>query len=489
MKAARWPGEHTPIWVKLSGAFLIVIAVGFMTVNLITDQVVSDQYAQFASAASLDQARAVAPLFMSYYSHSGSWSRLDDLYEGGMDGMMSSGMAGRMMGSMSNLSQSAMNLMMVFPSLAQNNLMLVDEGGRIVLDVDRAMLGQTLSDELLAKGVALELEGNRIGTLISGSALARFTATGREFLGALNQGVLLAALVAGLVALALGALLVRQFTRPLKAVTQAAEQIAAGNFKQQVRVSSHDEVGRLAEAFNSMSAQLQQSEQLRRQMTADTAHELRTPIAVLSGDLEALLDGFSDPSQDTFRAMHKELQRLTRLVNELHELSLLEAGEMQLLARATDLTPLVDQLIETFRPNALARGISLCAELDKNLPSVSADADRIAQVVHNLLSNALRHTPAGGRVSVKLCRQENAVLCAVSDTGAGLAADELPWVFQRFWRADKSRDRKSGGAGLGLAIAKKLIEAHGGDIRVESRPGKGATFAFTLPFGAKAIRN
>jgi len=154
---------------------------------------------------------------------------------------------------------------------------------------------------------------------------------------------------------------------------------------------------------------------------------------------------------------------------------------MQLLNRETDLTALVAQQIETFRPNALAQGISLCTKLDENLPLVNADADRIAQVVHNLLSNAIRHTPEGGQVTVKLCRQGNNALCAVSDTGAGLTADELPWVFQRFWRADKSRDRKSGGTGLGLSIAKQLIEAHGGHIRVESQPGQGATFVFTLP--------
>jgi len=472
--------ERPPFWIKLSGAFLAVIVVGVIIVNLVTDRIVTEEYARFVAAASLEQAQAAAPLFVAYYDQRGSWEGLETLmaHDQGMGWMMDHSMGNEMMES---LDRGTMSLAMIAPTLARNDIVLADEAGRVVLDFDETLLNQLLSPQVLDQGIPLQVSGRRVGTLISGSALARFTSTAQQFLNALKQGGLIAAVAAGLAALALGALLVRQMVRPLNALTRAAERIAAGDLAQRVAIPSRDQLGQLAVAFNAMSEKLKQSEQLRRQMVADVAHELRNPIAVLRGDVEALLDGFSSPARETFQAMDAELQRLTRLVNQLHELSLLEAGEMRLERRSINFPQLLARVADAFRPSAEAKGVSLVTRLQENVLSVNGDTDRLTQVLHNLLSNALRFTPSGGQITVELKRQASDVICSVSDTGPGIAPQDLPWVFERFWRADKSRDRKSGGTGLGLSIAKKLVEAHGGQLGVQSTLGHGATFVIHLP--------
>jgi len=475
----KTPLIRVPFWLKLSGAFLVVIVAGVLTVNVVVTRVVTNQYAQFMAAASLEQARSLAPLFVAYHDQNRGWTGIETTVSGGMGGTM-----GRMGGGMRpNENGAAMNLAMIVPTLARDDLVLADENGRVVLDVGRALLGQTLDPSALLQGVPLVTpEGRRVGTLLSGSVLLRFPAPTRQFFRSLNQGILLAGLTAGLVALGLGTLLVRQLTRPLRAVTRAAQNIAAGKLKQTVSVPSRDELGQLAQAFNAMSARLERAEALRQQMIADTAHELRTPIAVIQADLEALLDGYSKPDEATFRSLYKEMQRLTRLVNDLHDLSLLEAGEINLELRATDMEALLQQLAATLGPNAQARGVTLKTLLEGDAGFVAyADADRILQVLHNLTSNALRYTLPGGQITLALERHADHIECSVTDTGSGLSPEALTLVFERFWRADKARGRQGGGSGLGLSICKKLVEAHGGQMTVSSAPGQGTCFRFTLP--------
>jgi len=480
-------GLRIPFWLKISGAFLVVIAVGVLMVNVIVTHVVTNQYARFMAAASLEQARAVAPLFVAYYAQNKGWTGIETTVLGGMGNAMNRAM-GRMGSEMQNENNVTMSLAMIVPTLARDDLVLADKNGRVVLDVNRALLDQMLAPSYLSQGMPLVTsEGRHIGTLLSGSVLLRFPPPTRQFFRSLNRGILLAGLVAGLVALALGTLLVRQLMRPLRAVTQAAENIAAGKLKQTVSVPSYDEIGKLSVAFNVMSTRLQRAEALRQQMVADTAHELRTPIAIIQGDLEALLDGYSQPDEATFLSLYKEMQRLTRLVNDLHDLSLLEAGEINLELRATDMKVLLQQLAATFGPNTQAHNVVLKTLWEGGTGFVVyADADRVLQVLHNLTSNALRYTPPGGQITLALERQADYVACSVTDTGPGLSLEELTLVFERFWRADKARGRQGGGSGLGLSICKKLVETHGGQMTVSSTPGQGTCFNFTLPLALDA---
>lgn len=323
------------------------------------------------------------------------------------------------------------------------------------------------------------------------------------FISAVNRSLLLAAAVAGLVALALTAALSRGILGPIEALTAAARAMEQGDLSQRVRVRSRDELGVLAHAFNAMADGLARIEQLRRQLVTDVAHELRTPLTNIRGYLEALRDGVAAPTPELIGSLHDEALLLNRLVNDLQDLALAEAGQLRLDRRPVALAPLVEQAVGALGPALAEKELRIATELPAGLPEVYADAERIGQVLRNLLANAITHTPAGGAITVcavqatsdegrKTKDQGTAsqpfascpssfVLIKVADTGPGIAPEQLGLVFERFFRADPSRARATGGAGLGLAIVRQLVEAHGGQVWAESAPGEGATFLFTLP--------
>jgi signal transduction histidine kinase len=293
--------------------------------------------------------------------------------------------------------------------------------------------------------------------------------------------LLLAAGVAGLAAVLLTLVLSRRILRPVEALTAAAQRMEKGDLSQRVEVHSQDEIGELARAFNAMADGLARLEELRRNMVTDVAHELRTPLSNIRGYLEALQDGVVEPKPEVIDSLHEEAMLLNRLVDDLRELTLAEAGQLKLERRPVAPADLVDRALEAARAQAEAKGIALQADLPEDLPLVDVDSQRIGQVLGNLLSNALTHTPPGGKVVVVARAKQLAVEVSVSDTGEGIPLERLPYIFERFYRADRSRSRATGGTGLGLSIAKQLVEAHGGRISVASQVGQGTTFTFTLP--------
>lgn len=303
----------------------------------------------------------------------------------------------------------------------------------------------------------------------------------------LALGIALAAAV--LVALAVSVVLTRRIGASLAALTTAARQVAGGRFA--ARVPAPDmgrEFDELVLAFNQMAARLQESENLRHRLLADVAHEVRTPVATLNAHLEGLEDGVVGAGPETFAVLRAQSARLTRLAEDLAAVTKAESGELTLAPTPTDPAELVHLAHVAARERAEAAGIVLVAEVEPDLPRVPADPERMAQVLGNLVDNALRHTPPGGRVTIAARRDAGRpgthVTLAVSDTGEGIAAEHLPHVFERFYRADTARDRASGGSGIGLAITKALVEAHGGSAGVRSAgPGTGATFTVTLPVG------
>jgi len=230
-----------------------------------------------------------------------------------------------------------------------------------------------------------------------------------------------------------------------------------------------------------MAADLQRTEQLRLNMVADAAHELRTPLSNVKGYLEAIRDGLKEPDAGTIQSLDEEVTLLSRLVDDLQELSLAEAGELTLRCRPEDITGIIERAVAARHPRATAKGISLSADLPDELPRVNVDPDRISQVLRNLLENAVAHTARGGAVSVSAEQQGDRVAVSVTDNGEGIPAEDLPNVFERFYRVDKSRTRATGGSGLGLTIARRLVEVHGGRIEAFSEPGAGSRFTFTIP--------
>jgi two-component system OmpR family sensor kinase/two-component system sensor histidine kinase BaeS len=302
----------------------------------------------------------------------------------------------------------------------------------------------------------------------------------------MQQALWISALVAGGVALAAGSLLAASILRPLRRVEATVETIARGDLAARVTPVGRDEIGRLAEGVNLMAAGLQRQEELRQRMVSDIAHELRTPLSVIQGNLQAILDGVYPLEASEIRILFDESRLLSRLVEDLHELALAEAQRLPLQIETVPVSAALAQAADSFHALADGRGVRIVAGSAATL-QVRADAGRLQQVLHNLIANALRHTPAGGEVRLDAATSAGMVRFTVTDSGAGIAAQDLPHIFDRFYRAEKDRARAEDGAapasgsGLGLAIVKALVEAQGGSAGAESQAGRGTTVWFTLP--------
>ena len=303
------------------------------------------------------------------------------------------------------------------------------------------------------------------------------------YFDALQSSLWWAALVAGILAVGLAILFSRLITGPVNALKASAQRIREGDLTQRVPPGPDDEIGDLAAAFNSMAEQLETTETGRRQLLADVVHELRTPLSIIQGNLEAWQDGVVAPTPESIAPVHEEAVLLSRLITDLRDLSLAEAGQLTMTRETTDISGLATSTLAPYHERATAQGVALLLDVPKEpLPPANIDPGRIRQVLRNLIENALRHTPQHGTVRVSaLPGPRGFVLIQVSDTGTGISHEDLPHVFEHFYKADPSRERGRGGSGIGLAIVKQLVEAHGGSVHVESEPHKGSTFSFTVP--------
>ncbi|HTI13034.1 MAG TPA: HAMP domain-containing sensor histidine kinase [Dictyobacter sp.] len=322
--------------------------------------------------------------------------------------------------------------------------------------------------------------------------LAEPTASDNILLSQINIYVILAGLIVAIIASACSFLFVRRFIRPLQSLTMAAEQMKQGQYTERVPIpASQDEVGRLALTFNEMAdtiesdmGELRRQDQMRRDLIANIAHDLATPLTAIQGLSEALADDVvsdMDARQETAQRIGREIQRLRRLVADVRQMTLMEARQIQLDLAPLDLQALVDETIIVIAPECEQKGIAIQNNTTPATPPVLADSDRVTQVLLNLLDNARRHTPAGGTISVSATTYHNELQVTVNDTGVGINATDLPHIFERFYRADRSRTSSTGGSGLGLSIVKAIITAHNGRIWAESTPGQGTRITFTLP--------
>ncbi len=315
----------------------------------------------------------------------------------------------------------------------------------------------------------------------------------RNFHDALTEAMVIALLVSGAAAVLISWFVSRRIVAPIQAMSRVSRRIAEGHYEERVAVppdavEGTDELGELALNFNRMAERLARTEEARRQWLADISHEMRTPLASILAYAEGLQDGVFPPEPEIYQQIVREAKRLQRLVDDLHELSRLEAGAYTLDRRPVPPGRLIDEVVQRFNPAYTNKGVTLTTDVPPNTPPVWADAERVVQVLSNLLDNALRHTPSGGQVTVRVVPpqapggEKGFVRFEVIDNGEGIPPEHLPHLFRRFYRVDKSRSRQRGGSGIGLTIARLLVEAHGGRIKAHSPgPGQGSTFTFTLP--------
>jgi signal transduction histidine kinase len=459
------------LWVKVGLGFVLVALAAVGLVGILANRATTQQFQVYISQGRQMRALRLAPEFADYYAQTGSWAGV----EAWMADLDSQPTGGRGMGRGQGMTAGT----------TLDRLLLADPDGQVVADSLGLLGGEALSDRELAFGVPVEVDGQQVGTLLATAPADAHQTLEAQFIQDVNRSLWLAALAAVGLALVAGLLLARQLTAPLRALTDAAQRLAKGRGQPggtepvpQVQVRSEDELGELAGAFNQMARSLAHQETLRRNLMADIAHELRTPLSVIRSDVEALLDGVYEPSLENLASLHEETLLLSRLVDDLRALAQAEAGQLRLERRPSELPELLEGVLSGFECAAGAQKQALCLDLAPDLPPVDADPQRVRQVLGNLVSNALRHAADAGQIRISALPRGDMVQVSVADSGPGISPQDLPHVFDRFWRGNASRAE---GSGLGLSIARELVRAHGGEIWVESTPGQGATFHFTLP--------
>ncbi|MFL7837170.1 MAG: ATP-binding protein [Candidatus Promineifilaceae bacterium] len=446
---------RTSLWSRLTIAFVFVALIGVTLVAVLANRATSlgfQRYLQAGEIASLGDLQAELATF---YDLQGDWTGVNNILRDSSIGPQ---------GSVGGY----------FLRVLDTNDEVVGRRG-----------GQSRSEEEFDMRLPIMVGDTQVGTLLAEPAGGAGSGhAGEQYLASVNQAILLSGLVAILIALFLGLILARRITRPLSQLTEATHDLAAGDLGRQVPVNSEDELGRLASDFNQMARALELSEAQRRQLLADTAHDLRTPIAVMQSHLEAMLDGVFPMTPENLAAIHEETLHLGRLVEDVRLLSLAETGQLPLEKKPVDLLELTGQVVSAFAPLAESDGVLLESDLQP-VPFITADPARLHQVLANLISNAMRFAPLGTgetpTVIITLQPGDGQALITITDNGPGLTAEQQARVFDRFWRSDRSRDRQGGNSGLGLAISKSIVEAHGGQISVTATPGEGATFTVSLP--------
>jgi len=460
--------------IRLLLAFILVILVSLLGVAFFMHQETAQDVYTFIYRGGIYEAEDLVTELEDHFRASGSWENVASLFPPPGKGYGQGEGKGRGLGPGSKSS-----------SEAGGNLYLYDAGGNLVYDPQNLGAEGSLDGEEFQSAIPLVVDGEAVGYLLPPGGHVFGQNVEAELLGQLNQALLSAALIAGGLALILALLLSFYLLRPVRELRRAATRMSEGDLTQRVRASGKDELATLGKAFNHMAASLEEGEQRRQSMTADIAHELRTPLAVQRANLEAMLDGIYPLTTKNLGPVLEQNQLLTRLVADLRTIALVDAGELNLNILHADLNRIVSSVVERFRPQADRQQISLGIELDAACPVMEADRDRIEQILINLLNNALHYTPEGGEIRISTsCNIHIAgqfALVEIRDSGAGIPPDALPHIFERFYRVDRSRSREEGGTGLGLAIARKLAEAHGGTLIAANNPEGGALFRLSLP--------
>lgn len=456
--------------LRLIVMFMLVVMVAVGTVALLVSQATANNLQTYSQAKNIQQINSA--LLTAYHQHQSQ--------------------------------QALQTLAEQFARSLHERIVLFDHDMRVIADSDRKLIGQviTLPGSLLPSSSTFtstlymayppsSSPSDSANTVFyqsysQGASPISDSSPETTFLTSVNHSLWLAVLIAGLTALLLALVFASTLLKPLHTLKAVAHQMEQGNLNKRVAIKARGEIGALAHAFNAMADSLSRAEQLRRNLVSDVAHELRNPLMNIRGTLELLQDDVLEPTPETLASLYEETSLLSRLVADLQDLSLAEAGQLRLNLQPVALEEVVRQATHMVQPALARKHLALRVQLPPDLPRVHADPERVAQILRNLLSNAITHTPIQGEISITASLSESTVKICVQDSGVGIAPEHLPYLFERFYRADSSRARATGGTGLGLAIVKQMVEAHEGQITVESQPGKGACFIFTLPTARSA---
>ncbi len=448
--------------VALITAGLLAISIRLTSVNRLSTLIVDQQRSTLEG------------VLLEYYAANGSWSGVNDEWQ-----------QLRFRSFPTPDAPSADHHVIVGPNFSpnpnrRNSFGLADAQGIVVVSPDPHMpVGSIVPANVLKSGASLTVNGQQVGTILDANAPPPFNPEENLFLQRTTDALMLAMGGSLLVALIMAIILSRTLIHPIRDLTQAAHNITEGHLEQQVKVGAKDEIGQLAMAFNNMSEEVARVNQMRRQMTADIAHDLRTPLTVIAGYVESMRDGVLLPTEERLSLIYTEIERMQNLVGDLKILTQADAGELPLHPQPIAPRSILERAAAPFQQRAEKQGVRLSVDADEHLPEICVDDARMMQVFSNLVSNALRYTPSGGEVHLAAQASNGHVELTVKDNGAGIPQEDLPFIFDRFYRVDKSRT-EGDESGLGLAIVKALVEAHGGKVRAELQVDKGTSICISL---------
>ncbi len=519
---------RTSLQVRLTLYFLIIILITVGILAVTTNFIISNRFNEMVFNTGQRLATRIEPFFADYYEQNGSWDNISDsatehLYfltvppfsQGFGPGDVEVQGQGQGQGWGANIAPTEVvetpqedNTIVesppeesppedndIFPWLfsdpsnerkglgpSEERVLLIDVDGSIVYDSNPD--GGTLPSILdnLDKGVEILVNEEKVGTILVASSLGILTSIQRTFLTQVNIFLIVVAVISAAIAVAVGWFQAKRIVAPVKAIAGAAQQVASGDYTQRVPVKSKDELGEMASAFNTMAEDLEEQRVLRQRAMSDIAHELRTPLSVMQIDIESIEDGINEPNNENIGLLREQVIYINRLVNDLRMLALADAGELQFDMGPLDIAGLIKIIANRIENTFKDRKLTLSIDIPKKNLMVNGDEQRLSQVLLNLLNNASQHTSEGGNISTRCVRVGDEIHTIIKDNGEGIPETDLPYVFDRLYRASDSRSRKTGGTGLGLSIARSLVEAHGGRIWIQSVEGKGTAITFALPY-------
>ncbi|MBS3764976.1 HAMP domain-containing histidine kinase [Candidatus Bipolaricaulota bacterium] len=433
--------------IKLLASFFLVIAIAVGTISYISSNTAINQFDRYVSSDQAERYQRLALTFTNYYRYNGNWDGVSSLAD-------------------------------KVEEVYSERILLTAPEGEVISDTDGELTGTTVDQDWSRRSVTINLGDYEVGRIFIKSR--ERSPLQETFIDSVNKSVVTGGLIAGLTGIVLAVLFARNILRPIRELTRATKEMKEGDLDQRVDTSSGGEIGKLGEAFNSLAKRLKEQKTLREEMVSDVAHELRNPLSNIQGYLEGLKEGMVEPTEKVFDSLHQQSLVLKRLVDDLRDVNRARAGQLELDEKPVVLEDIIDREVKAAKNAAERQDVTIEKDLGSST-LLEADPERVSQVIRNLLDNALTHTPSGGTIEVVVSQSSGEAITRVADDGGGIPQEELPHIFDRFYRVDKSRSRGTGGTGLGLTIAKEIVESHGGEISVESVEGKGTTFEFTLP--------
>lgn len=483
------------LWFKLALGFGIIILISALGTIIAINIYTRDMFTQLVYTSDIATAEAMAPLFGEFYEYQGGWLEVEEFLEI-FDAETAPPRRGGKMGGkiiyeegFSEYSNDNMmpRMHMRMMGAGGERIIITDTSGIVIADsFDILQPDQQIPGDF-QNGIELFDYNDHIGYIMVGSMAGDLlTPFQEDFLNGVTHTIIVTAVLAAIIALVISSFIIFRLTLPLQDLSKASTAIAGGDFSVRVKPMGQDEIAHLSSSFNVMAKSLADEEERRKRLISDTAHELRTPVSLLRGNLEMILDGIYPPSEDRIKILYDESLLLSRLIGELHELYTYDNKSIILEKESINIEEIAQKITKTFDATARERDISLTLKSQSPLPAIQGDKHKLYQIFTNILSNAFRYTPDKGSISITITAEKDnkSITVSTTDTGPGIPEDKLEKIFERFYRIEESRNRSEGGRGLGLSICKEIIEAHGGTIYALPAGGSqknGATIEFVLP--------